>query len=388
MIKCEKMAKIKVLYILPSLAAGGAERATADLARHIDKDRFDVSICVYGSRTESFIERDLFSSGIKVRYVNRRYSKNPFYNSAFYFYSLVIIERIIRDIAPDVIDFRISSMSYIVAVSLLFFKRVSLVYDIQSMPEKELSRSNARLLKACINNFGVMPVVLSDRFAPILNDICGTKRCEVIPNGIDLDDFKVPFHIEREAFSRSGDIIMVYVAYFRSGKNHQFLIRSFAEILKLHPKTVLLLAGDGELIEDSKALARDLGIDRSVKFLGRRDDVHSILSISDIFVIPSEWEGAPISILEAMASGLPVVASSVGGIVDMVKHGLTGFLFPVNDQRAFFESVSSLINDPKIRREMGDRAKEAAKGYDMITVADKFARLYSREVNKRLELSC
>lgn len=378
------MAKIKVLYLLSGLVVGGAERATTDLASHIDKDRFDVIVCIYGTKIGSAIEKMLFDSGVAVRYLNRRYSKNPIINAIYYICSMMSVARIIKEFVPDVIDFRMSSMTYVFVIAAIF-RRISFVYDIHNMPDKEITGRDTKLFTVCIKHLGVVPVVLSSRFVPEFSKTYHTDRCEVISNGIDLDIIAKPSDLSKESFGLAGNTIITCVARFSPAKNHLFLIRSFADILKRHPEAVLLLVGEGQLLEESKSLARDLNVNDSVKFMGKRDDVYNILSVSDIFVIPSLWEGVPISILEAMASGLPVIASSVGGNPDLVKNGLTGILFPNNDSKAFIEAVSLLITDSHLRREMSEKSKEAVKEHDIFKISAKFETLYLREVNKKLK---
>ena len=103
-----------------------------------------------------------------------------------------------------------------------------------------------------------------------------------------------------------------------------------------------------------------LGLSNRVFLLGERNDVPSILASSDVFVLPSNWEGLPYTVIEAMMAGLPVVATSVGGVPELVEDGVTGFLVPRSDPEALAEALQRLIDDPELRERMGKAGRQKA----------------------------
>ncbi|MHC5717067.1 MAG: glycosyltransferase, partial [Nostoc sp.] len=118
------------------------------------------------------------------------------------------------------------------------------------------------------------------------------------------------------------------------------------------------LVGSGPSLESCKALAQSLGIAEQVSFLGDRTDVPDLLAQSQIFILSTHYEGLPISILEAMRAGLPVVATSVNGIPEEVEHGKTGLLVPRKDVQALANALQTLIQSPDLRQQMGEAGRQ------------------------------
>ena len=136
-------------------------------------------------------------------------------------------------------------------------------------------------------------------------------------------------------------------------KGFSDLLTAFAQVRQRIPSVRLFVAGDGELRDDLEAQARSLGMAAVVTFAGVRADVSEVLAALDVFVLPSLWEGMPNAVLEAMASGLPVVATAVGGTPEVVVDGVTGLLVPPQDPGALAQAIGHLLRDPDLRRRMG-----------------------------------
>jgi glycosyltransferase involved in cell wall biosynthesis len=164
-------------------------------------------------------------------------------------------------------------------------------------------------------------------------------RIDIIPNGIDLSMFPV-----RQRSARPTKITMV--ACLRQEKRIEVLIASVPRILTRYPDVEFQIVGDGRCREQLMEVATALGVLPQVRFMGHRDDVPAILSESDLFVLPSESEASPNVILEAMAAGLPVVASNVGGIPELVTDGVTGSLVPPADSDALAAALLDLLDHP------------------------------------------
>lgn len=145
---------------------------------------------------------------------------------------------------------------------------------------------------------------------------------------------------------------LIMVARFSQPKDQQLLLRAISK-LKTERKFELLFVGDGPLLKKSKGLAKTLGIHDRVKFLGARTDVPALLAQAQVFVLISNWEGFPLTILEAMRAGLPVVASDVGGSKEAVVDGKTGFLIPREDLMLLRDRLKRLIDHPELRVCMG-----------------------------------
>jgi glycosyltransferase involved in cell wall biosynthesis len=183
--------------------------------------------------------------------------------------------------------------------------------------------------------------------------VIDVRKCRLVYNGFQLD----------EASSGSGDperpilFTWLHVAVFRTEKGHANLLRAAAIVARTRPFR-LLLAGEGPRLEDMKVVAAELGLGDKVAFLGKRTDVTSLLRSADAFVLPSVWEGLPNALIEALAAGLPAVATDVGGTPEVLSHGETGFLVPPENPDDLAAAMLRMMDmSESERRAMGDRGR-------------------------------
>lgn len=151
-------------------------------------------------------------------------------------------------------------------------------------------------------------------------------------------------------------------------KDHPTLIRAFAQVLQRFPELELIIYGEGEDRKKIQYLIRSLGLEGKVRLLGRTKEVQSALLNSDLFVFPSRHEGFPNALSEALALGIPTIASNCLGNTDLVQHGDNGLLFPVGDVDALVHEITRLIQDRDLRKKLSHSAKESVKSYDEKTV--------------------
>lgn len=214
-----------------------------------------------------------------------------------------------------------------------------------------------KLLATCsewsVSRLGYKIVTVSgaDRALALRYGIARPEQVHVIRNGIK----ELPSIQRERTWSGRDNVRLVMVGRFASQKDHSLLLQAIAAIDA--PLSVGLI-GDGPSRCSVQALAEELGLRDSVVFLGLRDDVPNILARANIFTLISKWEGFPISILEAMRAGLPVVASDVGGVSEAVVDGETGFLVPRGDVAALRQRLQQLIVDPELRERMGKAGRQ------------------------------
>jgi len=195
-------------------------------------------------------------------------------------------------------------------------------------------------------------------------------RIEVIPNGIDLSPFPV-----RHRRARPRTITMV--ACLRAEKRIDVLIAAAPHILARHPEVEFRIVGDGPCREELVRLAAASGVQSQLRFLGHRDDVPTILAESDVFVLPSESEASPNVIFEAMAAGLPVVASRVGGIPELVADGVTGHLVGAGNPDALGRALVDLLDHPDRVAAFGDAGRtRIERDYSFDRMVAQFEALY------------
>ena len=162
-------------------------------------------------------------------------------------------------------------------------------------------------------------------------------------------------------------------------KGHRFLLEAMPEILRRWPTAQLLVIGRGELDVVLKEQVEQLAIGANVHFLGMRQDVPRLLSLMDVFVLPSLSEGLSIALLEAMASGKPVVATRVGGNPELIDHGRTGFLVQSEDAKDLAANLLTLLSDPGMMQQFGRQATERVRQhFAMEQMVDRYRDLYAR----------
>jgi len=208
----------------------------------------------------------------------------------------------------------------------------------------------------------------------------------VVPNGIDIN--KLIIQKDRSGIREilgwsERDVVIVSVGRLEPVKGHHTLIRAAPQIIETvsrspaHGEVRFLLAGDGTMKERLAFEAQQAGISDHVHFAGHRNDVGALLSAGDLFVMPSVNEGMGLAIVEAMACSLPVVASRVGGIPEVVEDGISGILVPPDDAGALAAACCGLLLDPDARKRMGSEGEQRARArYDIHTLIENTAAVY------------
>jgi len=239
-----------------------------------------------------------------------------------------------------------------------------------------------------------------DRLADDVNAVCEFSarslaekdgfrgdRIHVIPNGIDAPKYGPAADVAGLRTQLGLDPSRKYVACvarFHPVKDHRTLIEAFASVAAAHHDADLLLIGDGALRQELEQQCRDLGLSSRVRFLGVRHDVADLLRAADVFALTSVSEAASITLLEAMASGLPVVVTRVGGNPEIVREGVDGFLAPRGDAKAIASALVRLLDEPD--RAIGLGASGAARvqsTFRLDQTVDKYYELYSMLAHAR-----
>lgn len=192
----------------------------------------------------------------------------------------------------------------------------------------------------------------------------------VIPNGVDLASFA-------DGGPPRPVRTMITVANLRPEKNHETLLAALARLVGQHPELRVRIVGDGPRRAELEAVTRTLKLQDHVEFLGHRDDVPALLQQADVFVLPSRSEAFPNSAIEAMAAGLPVVASAVGGLLDLIEDGRTGVLIPPGDPEQLAAALRRLMANPALAATIGQTARaEVQRRYSFDRMVTAFERLY------------
>lgn len=172
-------------------------------------------------------------------------------------------------------------------------------------------------------------------------------------------------HVRKDLGFTDEDMIIIYVAEFTYRKNHKFIIEALSGIKGQVPNIKIIFTGKGPLLEKTRELARKRGLNKIISFLGFRNDIPLLTGMADIGISSSRREGLPIGILQEMFCGLPVVATSEKGHLELIKHGLNGYLFRQDNIKEFQKFLIRLANDTELRKLMGQKSLELASRFSV-----------------------
>jgi glycosyltransferase involved in cell wall biosynthesis len=365
-----------VFQVLPSLVVGGAERLVVHLMEHLSRERFaPVCICLesplgthYEARVRAlgaplyFLGKGAGASGDALRQLNALF----------------------RQYRPTVVHTHIIGLNYAYPL-MLRYHTPARVHTVHNLAQREVGvRVGAwvRMLAFRYRLGGVVPVAVADKVRATIQQLYGYPDPPLIPNGIPTDEY-APNPDTRARWRQAHGIepratVVTHIGRFAVQKNHALLVEAFAQVRADAP-LYLLLVGGGELENAVREQVAGLGLQGRVRFLGVRADVADILRASDMFVLSSRWEGNPLSVMEAMSAGLPVVSTAVGGVPELVREGVTGLLVPSEDAGALAQAMQALVDDPVRRQAMGEAARRhAVAHFDIRHTVRGYEQLYER----------
>ncbi len=283
----------------------------------------------------------------------------------------------LKKINPDIIHCQDINMGFIGVFASKLLGKPCLVWGRGADVYK--SGQVSRLISRIVLKKANTVVALTDNMRLEIN-----RRCErdvsVIPNGINLSDYKgLSKEITRtELGLGEGEKVVLFVGTLRPVKGGEYLIRAFDIVRRNESGLKLLMVGDGEQREFLENLVMELDLCDTVSFAGRvpNEEVPRYFKASDVFVLPSLSEGFPNVVLEAMASGLPVVATRVGGMAEIVKDNINGYLVEAGDPEGIVEKLRLLLEDEKLSEQISANNLSTVKDYSWNSVVDKIEMLY------------
>jgi L-malate glycosyltransferase len=209
------------------------------------------------------------------------------------------------------------------------------------------------------------------------------KEIQVITNFVDVKRFQ---HSNKEHFKKmlapNGEHILTHVSNFRKVKRVDDVIKIFAKVREVMP-CKLLMIGDGPERQMAEQLCRELGACDDIRFLGKQEKLEEILSITDVFLLPSEYESFGLAALEAMACKVPVISSNTGGLAEINEHGLTGYLANVGDVDAMSNYAINLLQNEELLNTFKHNALEHAKKFNIDSIIPIYEKLYEEVVRNK-----
>jgi len=300
---------------------------------------------------------------------------------------LMRLARLVRSWRPDVVHSHMVHANLMARALRLLAPVPALVSTIHNIYEGGSLRMAAyRLTNGLVDHMTIVSEAAFERF--VRDRIVPRELLRVIPNGVNTEQYRsVPPFIRdslRKLLGLDQAFVWLAVGRFETAKDYPNMLRAFARVRERRSDAALLLVGRGSLQEGTEALARELDLGQSVRFLGVRSDVAEVMSSADGYVMSSAWEGMPMVLLEAAAAGLPIVATRVGGNHEVVREGESGFLVEPRDHEALAQAMLRLMEVPvPDRRAMGERGHAHIRSqYGLSRVAERWEELY-REVLAR-----
>lgn len=363
--------KIKIIYIIPTLDMGGAERLTVDIIKNLDPEKFSVKIICL--KRFGVWGLELKGRGVPLILLGQK--------SGFSFFSLIKLIKILRQERPDIVhthlfgaDLYGSLAARLARVKYLVSTEHNLNYG-----EGRLKNIIKTVIGRLFNNIIAVSEAVKDYI--IKTRHLKSKKITVINNGLEVNKFFQP-RGKATAVKNNRNIIIGSVGRLTRQKGFAYLIEAMAELK--HKNIECLIAGDGELRPELEEKTKRLGLGNKIKFLGWQKDIKPFLDKIDIFILPSLWEGFGLVILEAGLAGLPVIASKVDGIKEIIEDNRDGLLVEPASGADLARKIQSLAEDSALAASLAVNLQTKIKNNFNI---DKTAADYEKLYLKLYELS-
>ena len=339
-----------LILVISSLNPGGAERVLSTLANHWVSQGHTVSLITFSAINYA----PFYSLDPKINFIELGESESvtvfPLFFRRYYFIKrLFYLRKTIKRLNPDKVISFIDMMNIIVLMVTRGL-RVPVVISERIDPNYHPISKLTEWLRYRLYPFAACLVVQTESavryFPPYFK-----KFTTIIPNPVVCPEAQKKSYANKIQY-------VVTVGRLDDQKGHDILIRVFAIVAQHYPELTLTLYGEGVNRKNLEALIVSLGLDQKVFLPGTTKKIQEILRDADLFVFPSRYEGFPNALCEAMAAGLPVIASNCSGNIDVVRDGIDGRLFPVDDMQSLTNIMLTLLGNPVQCEKLGCRAKE------------------------------
>ena len=355
---------MNIVQVMPAFGLAGAEIMCENLIYELVKLGHNVTVISMYDYHSAITER-LEKAGVDIRYFGKK--------SGFDFSMYNKMRRLLKEIKSDVVHTHLYSAQYAIPAAILAGVKHR-VHTVHNVAEKENGRLARRLNKFFFKHCHLIPVALSEliRDSIVKEYKIENERIPVIYNGIDLSKCQ-----PKTDYSVDGNFKILHIGRFSEQKNHWGLIKAFNDFNGKYPDSELWLIGDGEKKPEIEKYVKDNNLTSKVKFLGLQSDVYTFLHDADIFTLPSNYEGIPMALIEAMGTGLPIVATAVGGVPDMLND--ENSLLVQTDVKKISEAFEKYYLSEDLRKLHGQTARRNANKFSSKTMAEEYCKIYRME---------
>ncbi len=368
---------INVLSLFATMPVGGAEIFWLNVLQKIDRSRFNPITCCIADK--GIIGERIEALGFEVIALGRMKEKG------FDLGAVREIKRIIKERDIDLLHMHLYHAGLygrIAAMLLPAQKRPKCIFHIHNVYSK--IKTHRALANRFLRRYTDTVIAVSE---PVKKDVIRYDKyppneVSVLPTCIDFDRMQTDLTKEegREISRLPKDgILLGTVGRLVEAKGHSYLIEAVSLLKKRGVLAKAVLIGGGRLDGKLREQAFSLGVADDIIFLGERHDIPALYRAMDLYVMPSLWEGAPLSLLDAMAAGVPSVVTSVGGMPEQLDNGYCGIIVPPGDPAAMANAISDLLADEERMKEYSERSQTRSKEYyGSAEVAEKFQKIYLR----------
>ncbi|HEX9063415.1 MAG TPA: glycosyltransferase family 4 protein [Clostridia bacterium] len=375
--------KIKLMHLINCYTLAGAEILAYNIIEKIDKSKFDISICSIGAHDleiENQIKDRLKKEGITVLNLNKPSQKKRFS-------SILSLAEILKQNKIEILNTHCSSPDFYGKLAG-FLAGVPLVY---STVHNDCGYKKDR--EKFFRHFTTKYIAISDYIKTFMLDRINVpeNKIKLIYNGVKFSDINDVKDLREKKLKElnidPGKIVITNVGRIVPLKGQNFLIEAAKEVVDKNKNVHFMIVGNDKLdlewTNNLKNLVKDLGLENNITFTGARNDIEELMAISDLFVFPSTLEGLPLTVLEAMAAGLPVIATDVGSINEVVHHNINGLLIPSGNKEVISQNIIKLLNDKERSERMALEAKKLARSkYSIVQTAKNYEELYLEDYSK------
>ncbi len=348
----------RVLHLITELNTGGAQKALARLLAHLDRERFEPCVaCLYNG--DKAVAQEIRKLGIPVTDLGM--TGKARWDAFWRLYRLLRRER------PAILH---TWMYHANVPGRLLGRLAGVPVIITSRRNVDIGGTGRELINRWTSALDDRVIAVCEvvRQAEMERAGVTAERVVTIYNGVEVNRYtELKAATRRRTRTALGAPLeaplLGFVGRLHPQKNVAALLAAMKQVKERFPAARLVVVGDGELRSALEAQAQALGLQSSVIFAGQRTDVPEILAALDAFTLPSLWEGLPNAALEAMAAGLPVIATRVGGVPEVVVDEVTGLLVPPGDSNALAEAIVRLLQDPDGRQAMGQAGRERVRAH-------------------------
>ena len=370
--------KIKVMQFTANLGIGGLERVVVNLAKNLNKDKFHVSVCCL--KFKGAFAEELEDDGIKIIQVPQKKDGTDYF--AFW-----KIKDIIRYEKPSIVHTHNANAGVEGTIaSLLSGVPVNIHTDhARSFPDTLRTMLAERILSHFINR--IVAVSAETKQNLIKYEHIQASKINIINNGIDGKKYDISIDILEKkkelGLERFHHIVGLGVRLTRQ-KGLIHFVNAAPAVLRSFPDTAFVVAGTGYLLDDLINETKKLKIENNFFFLGPRLDMPDILQILDVYVLPSEWEGLPLVLLEAMAARRAIVATDVGGNSMAIEDENCGYLIPPQRPDLLAEKINAMLESDEARRIFADNAyRKFQSQFDIKHMVSEYEKIYEEELLKK-----